>query len=162
MAIDTSKADRRKLRSNTIADLRRDLDAIEQSHAAGKLRRTGNWSEGEIFTHLAAFINFGYEGYPKEVCPPWLLSVLFIRPKRKAYLRDGLPAGFKIPRTTKGTVGMEDVPFDVGLKRLRDALERLEKIEPHIESPAFGPMCHTDKIGFALRHAELHLGFLHP
>jgi hypothetical protein len=162
MLIDTKTAARRKLRFNSIDDLRKDLDAIERSHAAGKLTRTGNWTEGEIFTHLAAFINFGYDGYPKAISPPWLLSVLFIRPRKSKWLREGLPAGVRIPRTERGTVGMENVPFDEGLKRFRAALDRLEKTPPPIESPAFGPMAYQDKVGFALRHAELHLGFLQP
>jgi hypothetical protein len=162
MSIDTKSAERRNLRFNSIDDLRRDLDAIEQSHAAGTLKRSGNWTEGEIFTHLAAFINYGYEGYPKEVSPPWLLSVLFIRPKRARFLRDGMPAGVRIPGTQRGTIGMESVPFEEGLARFRASLDRLEKTPPPIESPAFGPMSYEDKTRLALRHAELHLGFLHP
>ena len=163
MAVDTAKSkDRRSLRFQAIRDMRHDLEQIENAHASGSLRRSGNWTEGEILTHLAAFIEFGYNGFPKEVSPPWLLAVLFIRPRRGKYLREGMPAGIKIPGAKRGTVGMEDVPVEKGLGRLREALDRLEKTNPPIESPAFGPMTHDQKIKLALRHAELHLGFLHP
>src|SRR5882757_9833393 len=105
MSIDTGKqADRRKLRFETLPEMRRDLDALDAAHKSGRIRRTGNWTEGEIFTHLAAFINYGYDGYPREVSPPWLLAVLFIRPRRAKYLNVGFPAGVKIPGTKKGTI----------------------------------------------------------
>lgn len=142
--------------------MRRDLDAIEASHRRGTLTRTGNWSEGEIFTHLAAFIEYGYDGYPRQVSPPWIIAALFIRPRKKRYLRDGMPAGVKIPGNPRGTTGMEDVPLEQGLSRLRGALDRLEKTDPPVHSPAFGPMTHDEKIALTLRHGELHQGFLMP
>ncbi len=161
--IKTAKvADRRTLRFETLAEMHRDLDVLERAHELGTLRRTGNWTEGETFTHLAAFINYGYDGYPKEVSPPWLLAVLFIRPRRAKYLNVGFPAGVKIPGTKKGTIGMEDVPFEVGVATLRGALEKLERVEPPLHSPAFGKMTHEEKIRMGLRHGELHLSFLHP
>jgi hypothetical protein len=163
MSIDTGKqTDRRTLRFETLAEMRRDLDALEASHQRGTIRRSGNWTEGEIFTHLAAFIDFGYDGYPREVSPPWLLAVLFIRPRRAKYLNEGFPAGIRIPRTKHGTIGMERVPFEQGLARLRVAMDRLAKQEPPLASPAFGQMTYDEKIKMALRHGELHLSFLHP
>lgn len=162
MAVDTGKVtDRRKLRFEGIADVRRDLDALEAGHKAGTLRTTGNWMPGEILTHLAAWVNFGYEGYPKDVQPPWFIRWL-IRMKKTAYLRDGFPSGVKIPGTKRGTIGMEDVPFEEGLRRLRAAYGRLEKSEPPIESPAWGRLAYADKIRLQMRHAELHLSFVHP
>ena len=56
----------------------------------------------------------------------------------------------------------ENVSFEEGVARLRAALARLEKSEPPIESPAFGKLSYDDKIKMNLRHAELHLSFLHP
>jgi hypothetical protein len=163
MSIDTKHAtDRRSLRFETIAEMRHDLDLLQAAHARGTLRRTGNWTEGEIFAHLAAFINYGYEGYPKEVSPPWLIAVLLIRPMKNKYLNKGFPAGLRIPGTKQGTIGMEDVPLDVGIARLRAALDRLEQNDPPIHSPAFGKLNHADKIKMALRHGELHQSFLHP
>lgn len=162
MSVDTKRQkDRRVLRFNTIADMRRDLDALEAAHHRGTIRRTGNWTEGEIFTHLAAFINFGYDGYPEEVSPPWLL-VLLMRPFRNRFLNKGFPAGVRIPGVKQGTIGIDDVPFDAGLARLRAALDRLEKVDPPIDSPAFGHLTHAGKIKMTLRHAELHQSFLHP
>lgn len=162
MAVDTGKSsDRRSLKFQSLADLRQDLNAIEAAHKAGRLRQTGNWTPGQIFTHLAAFINFGYEGYPKSLQPPWIIR-MFLRLKTKAYVNDRMPAGVKIPGIPTGTVGAEDVSFEVGLERLRAAIDRLDASPPPVESPAFGPLSHEDKKKLNLRHAELHLSFLHP
>ena len=162
MSIDTGKVkDRRKLRFESIADMRRDLDAIEQAHKKGTLRRSGNWTEGQIFSHLSAFMEYGYEGYPKGISMPWFIKLIF-RPMRGKFLRDGFPAGKNIPGVQGGTIGMDDVPFEQGIARLRRALDRLEKECPPIESPAFGRMSHVDNIRLALRHGELHQSFLHP
>ena len=155
MSIDTGKVkDRRTLRFGTVAEVRRDLDAMETAHKRGTLRCAGNWTPGQIFTHLSAFINFGYDGYPKEVSPPWLLAVIFIRPRRAKYLNKGFPAGVKIPGTKQGTIGMEDVTFEEGIARFRVAHGRLEESPPTVESPAFGPMTYDEKIRMALGHAE--------
>ncbi len=162
MSVDTKRQkDRRKLRFESIADMRRDLDVLEAAHQRGTLRRSGNWTEGEIFTHLEAFINYGYDGYPKQVSPPWML-VMLIRPFRSIFLNKGFPAGVRLPGAEKGTIGPEDVPFEVGIARLRAALDRLEKTDPPIHSPAMGKMSHADKIKMTLRHGELHHSFLHP
>ena len=57
---------------------------------------------------------------------------------------------------------MDDMPVAEAGERLLKALERLEQDPnaPHI-SPAFGKMSHADRITLNLRHAELHLSFLH-
>jgi hypothetical protein len=142
--------------------MRRDLDALETAHDRGTLRRTGNWTEGEIFTHLAAFINYGYDGYPKEVSPPWIVALLFIRWKRSSYLSKGFPTGVRIPGTKQGTIGMEKVSFEEGIARLRQSLDRIEASAAPLPSPAFGRMTHAQQITMQVRHGELHLGFLHP
>ncbi len=162
MALDTGKStDRRPIKYQSLADLRQDLNALEAAHQAGRLRQTGNWTPGQIFTHLAAFINFAYDGYPKALQPPWIIR-MFLRLKTKGYINDRMPAGVRIPGIPTGTVGADDVPFEEGLTRLRAAIDRLDGTPPTIESPAFGPMTHEESKKINLRHAELHLSFLHP
>lgn len=63
MPLDTrTVTDRRPLRFSTLADVRADLDALEQAHRAGALRRTGNWTPAQHMAHVAAFINYDYDG----------------------------------------------------------------------------------------------------
>ncbi|HEY3241947.1 MAG TPA: DUF1569 domain-containing protein [Phycisphaerae bacterium] len=158
--IDTAQAERRRLRFGSIDELLAEVDRIAAADTAGTLRRTGNWTAGQTFGHLATWICYGYEGYPMRV--PWFIRP-FIRRKLGSYLREGMPAGVRIPRTEAGTYGTDVLSTQEGARRLRDALTRLKKREPcpH-DSPAFGAMSYDERIALNLRHAELHLGFLHP
>jgi Protein of unknown function (DUF1569) len=158
--IDTGKVTgRRTLRFNTLADLRADLDAVERSERAGTLRRVGNWTVGQICGHLATWAEFLYTGVPLK--PPWFVR-FFMGFRRNHYLNVGLPAGVRIPRVPNGTLGTEVMPLDAALARYRAVLARLEREAPTHPSPIFGPLTHEEGIKSQLRHAELHLSFLHP
>jgi hypothetical protein len=158
---DTAKVqDRRKLRFQSIGDLVADLDRIVAAERAGTVRRTGNWTAGQAFGHLAAWINYAYEGFPMKV--PWLIRFL-VRRKKATYLKEGMPAGVRIPRVPNGTFGTAVLGTEDGAAQLREALRRLQDREPaKFESPAFGPMSMEERIALNLRHAELHLSFFHP
>lgn len=54
------------------------------------------------------------------------------------------------------------MPFEEGLARLRKALDRLEKNPPTTPNPLFGHMPHEEWLLLHIRHAELHLSFVHP
>lgn len=159
--VETGKVhDRRSLRFDSIPELLADVDRIVAADKAGKLRCTGNWTAGQALGHVATWINYGWEGYPMKV--PWFVKV-FIRMKKGKYLRDGMDAGIRIPGTEGGTFGTEKLSTDEGAARLRKALDRLARGEPvKYESPAWGPMSNKERITLNLRHAELHLSFLHP
>lgn len=162
MPVDTAKiTDRRPLRFNSIADIRRDLDAVEAGHRAGTLRTSGNWSAGQNLAHLAAFINYAYDGYPKELSnPPWYIR-LVLKLMKKRFLYKGLPVGVKIPGIKAGTVGQDDVSVEEGLTRLRSALARLEAAPPDRPNPIFGLLSHPEWMSMHCRHCELHLSFVH-
>lgn len=162
MLIDTKSAPYRKLRFNTIDDLMTEIDRIVASDDRGMLKRTGNWSPGKIFGHLAGWMNFSYEGFPKGAHPPWFIRWL-IRRKKYTYLREGMPRGVRIPRLEDGTLATQEMTTEEGAKRLRGALQRLKNREPvKFHSPAFGEMEYDERVQFQLRHAELHLGYLQP
>lgn len=157
--LDTAKVTRRKLRFANTDDLLAEIDRVVAADRAGTLKRLGNWTPGQIMGHIAAWINYGYDGYPLRR-PPWFIRFILRRIVKK-YLRDGMPAGVRIPRVENGTTGIDVLSTDEGANRLRSALQRLESNEvPAHDSPAFGPMSHPDRIQLNLRHAELHLGFL--
>jgi len=159
-AVNTAQAERRKLRFETIDECLAEVDRIVASERAGSLRRTGNWTTGQIFAHVAAWIDYGYDGYPLGP-PPWPIRMILKLLVGK-YLRKGMPAGVRIPKTEHGTFGMDAVSTEDGAKRIRDAFGRLKRGEhAKFDSPAFGPMSHEDRVQLNLRHAELHLGFLH-
>lgn len=163
MPVNTAEvADRRPLRFTSIADIRRDLDALEAGHRAGTLRTTGNWTAGQNLAHLAAFIGYAYDGYPPELAhPPWYIR-LVLKLMKKKFLYQGLPVGVKIPGIKAGTVGQDDVGVEEGLTRLRSALARLEAAPPDRPNPIFGPLSHPEWMSMHCRHCELHLSFVHP
>ncbi|MGE4197174.1 MAG: DUF1569 domain-containing protein, partial [Phycisphaerales bacterium] len=68
----------------------------------------------------------------------------------------------RIPGYNDGTLGVEPMPTDAALDRLRRAWERLMSTAPTVPNPIFGPLPHDDWIKMNLRHAELHMGYLHP
>ena len=160
-AIDTSKAERRKLWFDSIDEALADVDRIVEAERAGTLRQTGNWTAGQALGHLASWVEYGYDGYPMKPLPFFICRIL--RWKVKQFLVEGLPGGVRIPGVGAGTYGVEVIPAEEGADRLRRAFGRLKSGERcgH-ESPAFGPMSHEDRIALNLRHAELHLGFLQP
>jgi len=162
--VDTGKVtDYRKLRFSTIDELLKEIDRLVAADNGGKLRRTGNWTAGQIFGHLAGWMNFSYEGFPKRGArPPWFIRFI-LRMKKKAYMRDGMPRGVKIPGIEGGTFATEPLSTQEGAQRLRAVLLRMKNREPVLHhSPAFGEMSDEERIAFQLRHAEVHLGFLHP
>jgi hypothetical protein len=161
MPIDTRKAPRRTLAFASIPDLRAELDALEHAHLAGTLRTSGNWTPAQIFNHLAAWIDFAYEGFPPELRVPWLLRFI-VSFFRKRVLSSPFPLGVSIPGAPDGTFGQIDSSFELAIDNLRLALERLELQHPTHPSPLFGFLSHAQWIQLHLRHAELHLGFLHP
>ncbi len=159
MVVKTGKVERRKLRFDSLDQLLGELDRIQQAHESDRIKLQGNWSLGQILSHIAAWIEYGYVGYP--VKPPpfffrWILKLMLGK-----YLKSGMPSGVKIPGTKEGTFGQDDIPVAEAADRLRQNIQRLKSGEPaKFDSPAFGPMSHEDRIALNLRHAELHLGFV--
>lgn len=153
--------DRRSLRFNSITELQADIDRVVAAGKAGKLRCTGNWTAGQAMGHIAAWINYSYDGYPMGP-PPWVIRVILGFLKKK-YLRQGMPAGVEIPKVKGGTFATEPLSTEEGAARLRKAVARLASGEPaKFPSPAWGEMPAEERIALNLRHAELHLSFLHP
>jgi hypothetical protein len=161
--IDTQHTtDRRTLRFTSLDDLRADLDHLEDAFYDGCVRPAGNWTPAQVLNHLAAFINFAYDGYPPQLPPPGLIMRLFARLLGTKILDKGFPPGIRMPGIAAGTFGADDSPFEDALTRLRHAIDRLEASAPTIPNPVLGFLSHHDWIRLHLRHAELHLSFLHP
>lgn len=152
-------ATRRELQFYTIDEVLAEVARIEEAEQAGTLQCLGNWSPGQIFGHLAAWIDYAYEGYPMR-SPPWLVRYVIARRLRRV-LRRGMPTGVRIPAVAGGTYGTELYSTPEGAMRLRRALSRLQSgEEPRYDHPVLGPVSYEDHVQLNLRHAELHLSFL--
>lgn len=162
MAVNTAKVtDRRTLRYNSPDDLMKDVDALVAADRTGTLRRTGNWTLGQNLNHLACWSSYPYDGYPQGLAAPWIIKVL-LKPFKNKYINQGLPSGKRIPGSPEGTYGCEPMPLDEGLSKFHAAWARLRKAPPAVPNVIFGPLTHDEWIALNLRHAELHLSFLHP
>lgn len=149
----------RRLRFQSIDEALAEIERIAHADQAGTLVAHGKWTPGEILSHVAAWIEYGYVGYPMKR-PPWFIRWL-LRLQLKKYLRGGMSRGVRIPGAKEGTYGMEKMATQAAAERLQRAFQRLQAGEPaRFDSPAFGQMSHEDRIQLNLRHAELHLGWL--
>lgn len=155
-------SDRRPLHFHNFEDLRADVERILDAEDAGRLRRTGNWSVAQVFNHVAAFMDYPYDGYPPQIHPPWFLRLILRLFMKNRFLNGSIPAGVRIPGIEGGTVATETCDLDAAAARLRRAIERMDRQAPQAPNPLFGMMPHEDWKKLNLRHAELHFSFLHP
>ncbi len=157
--VTSAMPNRRQLRFHKLGDLAAELARIEQAEQAGELSAVGNWTPGQILGHVAAWIHYGWDGFPVQA-PPWFVR-WYLRWQLPKMLDKGMPSGVRIPGVEGGTTGIEPVEFGEGMSELRRGIERLEGGDPPTHhSPAFGEMSLEDRIQLNLRHAELHLSFL--
>ena len=160
--VDTSSVPgRRSLRFNTPADALADAERLAAAHKAGSVTRLGNWSLGQALGHVAAWIDYAYDGYPFTPPPEMAARARGFLPR---VLEGGMTPGFKIASVEGGTAGILDMDSAIALSRLHRAWARLSASPP--TAPAghafFGPMTHEQWIALNLRHSELHQSFFIP
>jgi hypothetical protein len=159
LVAESESTGRRTLHFTTIGELLDEIDRVVEADTAGRVRTLGTWTPGQILGHVAAWIEYGYDGYPMKRVP-WLIRLL-LRRQLKKYMKQGMPSGVRIPRVSEGTYGTEDMPTEQAAERLRLALGRLQRQEPaKFDSPAFGKLSEEDRVRLNIMHAELHLSFL--
>ncbi|MBC8002197.1 MAG: DUF1569 domain-containing protein [Opitutaceae bacterium] len=154
--------DRRTLRFNSIKEVIADADRIAAAERAGTLRTTGNWTAGQTFGHLAAWANYPYDGYPAALRPPWILKTLLKLFLKNKFIKGPMRPGVRIFKVSGGTLGIDPLPLEVGLEQLRNSHLRLDATCPPLPNVLMGPLTHEQWRSLGLRHAELHLSFLHP
>ena len=157
----THGANRRALRFQSIDAAVAEADALVALAGEQRLDHAGNWQLGQTLGHLATWANFAHDGYPPEIRPPLPLRFV-LRLARNRMLSRGMPAGVRIGRVPGGTLGMEPLEPQEGLRRFRAAMDRLRREAPSLPNPIFGRLTHEQWIQLNLRHAELHLGFQLP
>lgn len=151
---------RRTLHFASIEDAIRDAQLLADAEANGTLKRLGNWPLGQMFGHVAGWMNFAFDGYPPDLRPPWILKVV-LRTMKSRFMR-GMPAGVRIGKIEGGTKNLEPLSTAEGLARLKGAWQRMGQSAPTQANPIFGPLSHEEWITMNLRHAELHQSFYLP
>jgi hypothetical protein len=152
---------RRKLRFECIDDAIAEAERLVAAEREGRLRQGGSWSLGQALGHLSTWASFAFDGYPPEVHAP-LPVRLVLRVLRRRILTKGMMSGVRIRGIPGGTLGTEPIESAKALEMCRQAFQRIANSCPINVNPAFGRLSHEQWIMLSLRHAELHLGFLHP
>lgn len=154
--VDTKKAERRKLHFNSLAELKAEIDRL----ASGEVRTTGNWTLAQAIDHLAAIFEGSLDGIPAKA--PWFVRMLAPTFRNRA-LHKGIDPGIKLSGDMLRVLPPDNVTLDNATARMNRVFQRLDKGEKMQQpSPVFGKMTHEDWSNLHMRHAELHLSFMHP
>jgi hypothetical protein len=149
---------RRDLHFVSLDQIVSDAEILAIAQKTGKLHEIGNWTLGQICGHLAAWMDYSFDGAPIKM-PPWPIRMVMRVMKNRIIYKPMRP-GAKIPGVPGGTAGTEVMPTEEGLERLRKAVARLQSSTPAAPHPIFGPLTHEEWKQLTLRHSELHLSFL--
>ncbi len=163
-AIDTRKSPRRSVTLDTLADLFAEIDRIQIAAAEERVRTTGNWTVGQIFTHLGRWVEYSIDGFPFQYPRPMrLMAKAFAFFSWKGFYRLILKPGYTNPESAAQAVEPEPaMSLDAGADYLRRQLRRIEQGERmHQRSPGGPALKHDQWLWVHLRHCEMHLSFVH-
>ena len=145
-----------------------DLDEVVRdavSLRANGAEKAGNWDLAQCANHLADWMGFQIDGFPKPPAPIramlWVMKKTIGRKKLLQYLADkSFPAGKPTMPQTVHAAGGDARP---AVERLKQNVERLQAYTGRIvPSPLFGHMTKDEAVGMQLVHAAHHLSFLVP
>ena len=152
---------------STVACLRRSIRFHDASEVVDDVLRLqvdghearGNWNLAQVVEHLARGIDCSYEGFDFTV--PWLARVVLGRLAKQRFLYESMPSGYQF-RSETVLVPPTDTDLPYAIEHLRCSMDRLQNDPPTQPHPLLGKLTHKEWQFLALRHAELHLSFIHP
>ena len=168
MAPKATGVERRTLHFGTFDDAKAEARRLLK----GPYARAGEWSLGQNCEHLAAFMRYSLDGFPKKLLP-WPINALLRRVAlRESFFRKPMPAGLPTAPFLKPSV-VETPAGETASRADAEAVERFcrecdrvaerqaagGRFEP---SPIFGEMRGDLWPRVHLKHAELHLGHIVP
>ncbi|WLD13611.1 DUF1569 domain-containing protein [Planctellipticum variicoloris] len=155
----TAPNSRRELHFESLDDVLRDVESLQ----AGGCESLGRWELSQTCLHLADWMQFPLDGFPRQPAPIrgllWLLRHTIGRRQFQRILATGrMPAGGPTMPETVHVSGGEDA---AAVERLRHAVARFEAHTDSLHpSPLFGPMDHNQARRLQLIHCAHHLSFL--
>ena len=126
--------------------------------------RAGNWDLAQVVGHVAEWMRYPVEGFPK---PPifirpmlWLMKVTAGKRMRDRILAEGFaPGGHTMPQTVPPPGGE---PAEA-VAKLKSAVAGWKSHTGEVHpSPLFGAMTKETALQLQLKHAAHHLSFLIP
>jgi len=157
MSVNTKTAPRRELHFDSMQQVLDDAESVtSQPHET-----TGNWSSGQIITHVGELIDVSLHGTDAKMPLPLRVMGRLLRPW---LLSRPIKPGLTIPKAMRPKfTPPPDVPLDQAMERFRVLCKQAN--EPGTmthRSPLLGPMSHDDWVKMHCRHAELHFSFIQP
>lgn len=156
MVVSSETQSRRDVHFGSLSEVLADAQTAIDS----KYQPIGNWSAGQIFTHVAIGMESSIDGFKFKVAWPlkWFMSTFV----KKRMLRRGIPSGVKLKGDAARLFKPNPCEDQEGLDRLRTAIHRLESETQRRPSPLLGELSVEEWNDFHLRHCELHFSFLVP
>ena len=154
----SDSSNRREL---SFADLNEVVAEVERL-AAGEVTTSGNHTFTEIVEHLAIThdMTTGKVVGPK---PPFFMRLLMPFMKGMIVNDKPLKAGFKLPDKAEAFFWPKtDKSLADAITHLKESVERYQTQGPLPKHPMFGKLTEEQNLNMNLRHAALHLGFVHP
>jgi hypothetical protein len=154
---------RRQIHLQSPADLLAEVDRIAASASVGLVRPSGNWTAAQVFEHLAKFIEYSFDGFPFMYPWPmrfasWVVGTISWRWLMQLAFRPG----FTNPRVAAAVEPDAGVTLKQAAQSVRKQLRRILDGEQMVQRNPTGELpSHEQWVECHLRHAELHLGFLH-
>jgi hypothetical protein len=157
MAVKTSKVrGRREVHYDSYQDLLNDAERL----AGAEVRLLGNWSLGQIFTHLSRSMETAIDGMSYKA--PWPIRAVVQLFMRRRMITQPMSPGFTLPARAAELLVPSPVSAEEGLANLRLAIQRLHDETERAPHAMLGEMSLDEWDSFNLRHAELHMSFAVP
>jgi hypothetical protein len=152
--------ERRKLTFATLDEVAADAESL----LAKGYDRAGNWDLAQVAGHVAEWLSFPIEGFPKVplLLRPvmWMMKVTAGKKLLAKTLANGFDAG---GRTMPQTVPPPGGDAAAAVARLKDVVARWKAHAGEVyPSPLFGAMTKDTALQLQLKHAAHHLSFLVP
>jgi len=152
-----SKADRRELSLNTQDEVLHEVQRL----ASGHVRTTGKHSFPEIVRHLA-LTNSMMTGRITAPKPPLMLRLL-LPLIRSSMLNGPVKPGVKLPAKAEAVFWpAEEISIEAAIEQLKESVADYQARGPLPVHPIFGKATREQLDGLNLRHAAMHLSFVHP
>lgn len=170
--VDTTRAPRRELTLRSLDDLLADVSAIAAAardeaeagvtpgaRVGERLWVSGNWSAGQILQHVAIVMEKSLTGFAYQAP----ISIRAVgRAARVVAMSRPTPAGIRWPDDGGEFTPDAQVWTEAGADRLERVVRRVRAGERMTaKNPVLGELSHEDWVRVHLRHAELHLSFVH-
>ena len=156
-----TKTGRRKLSFASLDEVVLDAENLK----AKGYEKAGNWDLAQVCLHLADWMTFPIDGFPKPPLPIhlmlWMLRITIGKKILRTILAEGgMRAGSStMPQTVKMPCGDPTT----AIANLRETVNKFKAFTGTIKpSPLFGAMNKDEATRLQLVHCAHHLGFLVP